>query len=261
MTSESDLSPQDWDAHTRRFREAPGGLWRAYCDGLHLRLIDEWIPEVGSTVLKTDLFDESIGEGLLGRVGPNSSRFGLDISLEVTRDARQRHDSIRAVVADLRNLPLTNGAIDSVISNSSLDHFETETEILQALGELHRVLVPGGRLLVTLDNPVCAVIVVRRLLPYRLLHRLGILPYPVGATMSLRRLVLTLEELGFTIERRRVIMHIPRVLAVPLCRKLDRSSGSPRPQFVARMLSWESLNRIPTRQITGHFVAVLARKR
>ena len=46
--------------------------------------------------------------------------------------------------ADVRRLPLADNRVDVVLSNSTLDHFDTEQEIEESLHELARVLKPGG---------------------------------------------------------------------------------------------------------------------
>lgn len=266
MSRRNELGSEDWDGHTRQLRERSDGAWRQYCDRLHLDLIKSWIPDVGPAVLKTDLFDEAIGGGLLphwNKDEPGSDRLlvGIDISRGVVGDASIRHADIRGIVADMRRLPLSEQSFDTVISNSSLDHFRSRAELIDSLREIHRVARPSAHLLITLDNPMNPVIALRRILPYKFLHRLGVLPYPVGATLSLPGLRRALLEIGFVIERDGAVMHVPRVLVIPLCRLLDRFSRPSNIKLIERLLRMETMGRWPTRQFTGHFVAALARKR
>ena len=63
--------------------------WRAYCDHLHWRLIQSWVGESHfRRALKTDLFDESVGEGCcraLAKIADGVE--GIDISAEVVQSA------------------------------------------------------------------------------------------------------------------------------------------------------------------------------
>lgn len=258
----------DWDAHTDHYRTEAGGRWRSYCDRLHLAVIAaQGIPapddSAASTVYKTDLFDEAAGTGLAAGLADLLSVervIGSDISAGVVTDAVRRCPVVVAPVGDLRSLPFRNGAFEVVVSNSSLDHFETRAELRVAIGELARVVRHGGRLLITLDNLASPVIALRALLPYRILRRLGILQYPVGVTLTSRTLRRELESVGFHVERTFTLMHVPRVLAIPWCVRADRRGRPGAERTVDRLLRWEVLGRLPTQHLTGHFVGAVARK-
>lgn len=76
-----------------------------------------------------------------------------DLSQEMLRRARTRlkSDRPRFVVADLMQLPFADGAFDCVTCGYVLEHLP---DARPGLGELSRVLAPGGRLLLltTEDN-------------------------------------------------------------------------------------------------------------
>jgi SAM-dependent methyltransferase len=126
---------------------------RAYSDLVNRSLLDGWLPELVDSVLKTDLFDEIAGEGLVGSLAARAGRVvGIDVSPWVVRKAVSRNPGLEGVVADVHALPFEPTSFDLVVSNSTLDHFESRDEIDHALDELARVLRPGGTLVVTLDN-------------------------------------------------------------------------------------------------------------
>ena len=75
--------------------------------------------------------------------------------------------------ADVRCLPFVDGVFDLVVSNSTLDHFETSREIERAVAEIHRVLAPRGLFILTLDNPANPAVALRNALPFALLHQVG----------------------------------------------------------------------------------------
>jgi len=253
-----------WDAVGREWAAThPDELWRRCSDALHV----QWLDRVAGTlppglVLKTDLFDEAFGDGLTAWFASRGHDvLACDLAFATARGAARKPASVAAAVADVRQLPFSATAFDTVFSDSTLDHFDSEAGIRQSLRELHRVLRPGGTLLLTMDNPVNPIVRLRNLWP-GLWIRLGVLPYAVGATCSRQRLTRLLEETGFSVSAAGTIMHLPRVLMVPWCRWLARGGAT---QPGTRLRAWlrrgEGLGRLPTREFTGHFVATVARKR
>jgi SAM-dependent methyltransferase len=252
-----------WDDIGRRWlAERPDSLWHRCSDAIYARWLDRVADDFqGGRVLKTDLFNEAIGGGLAEWFERRGSRvLGCDLALSTTEGAAAQHASIAAVVADVRRLPFLSGALDGVLSDSTLDHFERESDIQAALCEIRRILRPGGTLLVTLDNPRNPLVWLRNLRPAFWI-RLGLVPYTVGATCSLRRLEQLLVAAGFEVETRGAIVHSPRVLLVPLCRWIERrgARAEPAPWWLRWLLRIEHLENLPSRLLTGHFVAIRAR--
>jgi len=273
MTAAESLTSANWDTHTVVYRTRTGGRWRDYCDALHRRLIASHLLMPPRRVLKTDLFDEAAGTGLIEALasGSNQRVIGLDISRGVLSDAMARNAQLVAPVADLRSLPFANDSLDTIVSNSSLDHFESVADLEVALAELSRVSAPGAQLLITLDNLACPIVALRRLLPYRLLHRLGLVHYPLGATLTARGLRRRLNMVGFEVDQMVTLMHVPRLIALHWCNRADRRadrcadrraavpSDASLP-LIRWMLGWEILGKLPTRHLTGHFIAAVARR-
>jgi SAM-dependent methyltransferase len=251
----------------------PQRLWRRHSDRVNSALVDRWLPPVGS-VLKTDLFDEAVGEGLYPTLAARARTVvGIDSSERVVEAAGRRYPALDARCADVRRLPFADGELDGVVSNSTLDHFESADEIAVALGELARILRPGGVLLVTLDNPLNPIVAATKLLPRTHLNRLwlrvapttskaGIVPYEVGATVGPARLHRLLTDTGFDVLERRAIVHFPRLAAVLAGGVIERRDSKPLEERFLRLL-WhaERFGSRPTRFFTGHFLAVRARRR
>lgn len=236
-------------------------LWRAHSDAVNIALLDRWLP-LGSIerLLKTDLFDEAVGDGLYPRLRLRARCVvGIDVSARTLEAAQSRHHALRAIQADVRRLPFAAGTFDVVVSNSTLDHFQSPDQIAAGLRELRRVLRPGGRLILTLDNLANPIIALRARIPFSVWHRLGVVPYYVGATYGPDRLQRALTETGFDVLAIDAVMHCPRVLAVPLAKLLERRLGPRgRARFLRCLMSWEHLARWRTRFRTGHFVVVHA---
>jgi SAM-dependent methyltransferase len=266
---------EQWDSLARVWAGAPPTpLWRRHSDAVNSALVERWLPSRLGRVLKTDLFDEAMSTGLYPALAARADEVvGIDVSGEVVEAAAARHQGLQARRADVRDLPFEDGGFDAVVSNSTLDHFQDEAEIVAALRELHRVLRPRGRLILTLDNPSNPLNAIAKALPRewlnrmwarhaRLTARVGHVPYQVGETMGARQLRRVLPPLGFEIQAQDAIMHAPRAFAVVIA-ELTSRRGSMRAQrrLLHALTACERMSRWPTRYVTGHFVAVSAVKR
>lgn len=78
---------------------------------------------------------------------PSVRGIGLDLSIEMLAVARKKIGATAALVtADAARLPLATGSLDLAVSTNSLRFWR---EPRRSLGEIARVLGPGGRVLVT----------------------------------------------------------------------------------------------------------------
>lgn len=240
-----------------------GGLWRAHCDLLNTRLVERWLgARPRARVLKTDLYDEAMGRGLYGVLAARASTVvGIDVAARVAGQAARRHPGLAPIRADVRALPFADASFDAVVSISTLDHFATAAEIERSIGEIRRVLARAGVLLVTLDNRTNPMVALRNRLPSGWLRRTGLVPYPVGATLTARELRACLERHGFGVVEETALMHCPRALSVRRAKRLDHAPARVRERFARRLLAWERLGAWPTRYLSGAFAAVLATKR
>lgn len=246
----------DWSANHR------DGLWRRCSDAIHAQWLDRVAGDLPpGRLLKTDLFDEAFGDGLTPWfTARGHDVVACDLAFTTVRGAAGRPGRVASAVADVRSLPFPAMAFDAVFSDSTLDHFEAEADIGLSLRGLYRVLRPGGTLLLTMDNPANPLVWLRNLRP-GFWKRIGIVPYMVGATCGRRRLVRLLAEAGFDVPAAETIMHAPRVLLVPMCRWLaKRGTREPESWLRAWLRRFEGLERWPTREMTGHFVAVVAKR-
>lgn len=257
------MPPYDWDTLAERWSAEPAQeLWRNHSDTVNRRLLEHWIGDASvEKILKTDLFDEAFGEGVTDWLAARAREvYGIDVSDAVVRFAGRGRPGLRATCADVRCLPFRDDEFDVVVSISTLDHFEERSDIDRGIRELLRVLKPGGKLVLTLDNGLNPVVALRNALPLRPLEKASLVPYFVGPTYGPRGLTRALDAAGFEIVERTATLHCPRVLAIPLAAKLhDRGSGL-REAFARVLLRFETLAVLPTRFVTGHYVAVLARK-
>jgi SAM-dependent methyltransferase len=254
-----------WEGFPKTYQaQGPQRLWRIHADSVNKALVARWGPvEQIETLLKTDLFDEAVGDGLSPLLASQANRvFYIDTSLEVHQMARCRSPGLHTIVADVRRLPFAQDTFRGIVSNSTLDHFQSLDELLVSLKELFRVLRPGGQMILTLDNLSNPIILLRHWLPIRLLKGLKIVPYYVGVTLKPHQLEHFLKENGFKVLEVDAIMHCPRVLAVMVARWVEKhTSLSTQKTFLRLLMAFERLSHLPTRFLTGYFVAVKATKR
>jgi SAM-dependent methyltransferase len=239
-------------------------LWRTHSDAVNEALLTRWWPrEHFKGLLKTDLFDEAVNRGLAPFLMSRSNKFFcIDTSFGVHQRTRCRYLGLQTIGADVRHLPFPNGAFDGIVSNSTLDHFESLDDLSVSLQELFRVLRPGGQMILTLDNLSNPIVLLRNCLPFPLLKRLKIVPYYVGVTLRANRLEYLLKETGFEVLEVDAIMHCPRIVAVTIARWVEKhtSLGSQR-SFLRLLMAFEGLSCLPTRFLTGYFVAAKVTKR
>ena len=236
-----------------------GGIKRA----AHLRLIARWCGDLQSkVVLKTDLFEEAHGsDQFLFELPKGAVRVGVDIAPVIVRRARQQARAAGTALplllaGDVLALPFRAGTCDVVISNSTLDHFPERRLIEVALRELHRVLKPGGILVVTLDNP--------RSLSYlagRLKRFLRPDPFYLGHTLSRGALTETLARLGYHVTDTTAIIHGLENHFSAAMWAAHRIGGPRLSAAIGRFLHLvEHLEATPARYLTGAFVAARAVK-
>jgi len=92
-----------------------------------------------------------VGRHVVYLGGCGFSMAGIDISptgIRLTREAcADRRISFVGQVSDMTTLPWADGTFDAALSISTIHHHKRE-EIARTLGQIRRVLKPGGRLLV-----------------------------------------------------------------------------------------------------------------
>lgn len=93
---------------------------------------------------------------LLDRVGSSGRVYGVDVSTTMVGQARRRFakecaaGTVSVLVGSMSDLPLPDDALDAVITVNTVYFVE---DLVTAVGELARVLRPGGRLVVALGDP------------------------------------------------------------------------------------------------------------
>lgn len=109
-------------------------------------------PDVLAEVIKepfSDLLDAGCGTGaMLGMFRkdcPDKNYTGIDLSEKMIETARKKKlDGVRFVTGDCENLPFAENCFDVVTCSMSFHHYPNPEKFFESL---HRVLRPGGRLI------------------------------------------------------------------------------------------------------------------
>lgn len=262
----SNKSAEYWDTVTDKIRsEVSNDLWRQHADRLNSELLKRFLSSSSSfeRALKTDLFDESLGSGLVPFLSEISKEAaGIDISYSTTLYTSKSHTRCLAVNASVIAPPFRGKSFDLIVSNSTLDHFSTEKEIGDALRSLARMLQPGGHLIWTMDNPANPIVRLRNAVTRRR-GTLGFLvPYKMGETWDLRKMVEETSALDLDVVDTALIMHCPRILVVQFLKYLKILKKNASGKMISKGLrAMETLEALPSRAISAHYSAVHAIKK
>jgi SAM-dependent methyltransferase len=194
------------------------------------RLFAEHFPALaGLRVLKTDLWDEAKNTRILVWAARQGARaYGVDISPAIVARARTafEREPLHAAVADIRELPFRDASFDAIYSMGTIEHFRDSE---RALGEMARVLRPGGRAIVGVPNRHDPFL---RPLLSAVLQALGLYAYGYEKSYSRRSLRRMLERAGLTVTDETAILFLPgwlRMLDLACqswCRPLARVTGA-----------------------------------
>jgi SAM-dependent methyltransferase len=224
-----------WDGVGARFPDLGGAASTRFYLANEQRLFEEHFPPLeGLRILKTDLWDEARNTRILvWAAGRGAHAYGVDISEPVVikarhafRDRPATSHPLKAAVGDVRDLPFADGSFDAIYSMGTIEHF-ADTE--RAVGEIARVLRPGGRAIVGVPNRHDPFL---RPLLATLLQAIGMYGYGYEKSYSRASLRRMLERAGFTIAAETAILFMPgglRMLDLAChawCRPLDALTGA-----------------------------------
>lgn len=244
----------DWDREWERAWKAhPDNPWFQYQADVYAG----WIGPMGPIrVLKTDAFDEACGFAPFGAAAADARIVYMDASPRILAVARRAGRAVRACATDARQLAFGPGVFDLVFSPSTLDHFDEPSAIARAVAELAATVRPGGRLLITLDNPANPLLRLRGAIYRRTGAVGGVIPFPMGRSLSRRALADVVAEAGLQVLESGYLLHGPRVVGLWLGEWAARGGHSGAARALRTLLG--RFDRVaaalPTRPWSGHFV-------
>jgi len=153
------------------------------------------------------------------RLADRARAIHSDIAPSMCRQARQKLNC-RSLCFDAESIPLEDNSVDTAVSAEMVYYLQRPERFLS---EAHRVLVPGGRLLLSTTNPTMTFLERGR----SVLRRLGFsrMFFDDGspAFIAPRRLIQMLHDAGFTVELTRGIVVLPFAGLDRLNRVLERT--------------------------------------
>ena len=197
-----------WFDVGEQFPDLWGAVSTRYYSDNERRLFTEHFPPLdGLRILKTDLWDEAKNTRILAWASRQGARaYGIDISEPIAMQARDGFDTgrcLRGAVADVRDLPFRDASFDAIYSMGTIEHFD-ETE--RAVGEIARVLKPGGRAIVGVPNRHDPFL---RPLFATVLQAVGLYGYGYEKSYSRRALRRMLEQAGLDVIDETAILFMP----------------------------------------------------
>lgn len=204
MSQPAGPSPWFFDVWSRVY-DLPLVQWLTYRP-VHDAVMEELRQSRARRVL-----DVGCGTGLLtvraAGALPTARVVGCDFSRGMLRQAQGRHARLRPrfVQGDALRLPFASGAFDALVSTEAFHWFPDQAA---AVAEFHRVLAPGGRLLVGLVNPPFEAVSRAAEVASRLAGE----PFRWPTRARMRALC---EGAGFRVEAQRWIPRLPAALLLP----------------------------------------------
>lgn len=211
-------------------------------------LIQEAKPYVGKLAL-----DAGIGTGNFSSIFKESenSIVGIDISLEMLREAR--HRGILPVCNDAKHMPFRDETFDTVMARQFLQYLDI-AGISTVLAEFHRILKPGAGTLI-LNHVTCPTEdTIEELRKFMSVEN------TITTFLSTNELATMVRSTGFTIEK--LIIHKARVSETneSFCavRRINKKNIDQRLSYIASTPAFEL---IKSTEITynRHYSLIVAR--
>lgn len=166
-------------------------------------------PQAGETIL-----DIGCGNArdILPILHAKATIVGVDVSPEMIRQgkcdlAKAGFPDVELHVGDATRLDFPTGAFDAVLCSEVIEHIP---DAAAAIGEMYRVLRPGGRLVLSTPNRSSWYGFDRYIVWNRLLRREW--NHPFDRWRTIEELSRLLEDQGFAISLRRTVCYVPGFL-------------------------------------------------
>lgn len=130
-------------------RTVPGIPEENYWFRRHEVVYRDLLPRcTGRTVLEAGS-GEGYGANMIADVAAKVT--GLDYDISAVEHVRARYPRVEMLHGNLAELPLADGSVDTVVNFQVIEHLWDQAQFLR---ECHRVLTPGGELLVSTPNRI-----------------------------------------------------------------------------------------------------------
>uniref|UniRef100_A0A6C0HVM2 Methyltransferase type 11 domain-containing protein n=1 Tax=viral metagenome TaxID=1070528 RepID=A0A6C0HVM2_9ZZZZ len=108
----------------------------------------DWIDSFINTInYNSSILDIGCGNGRNMKY-PNYNFYGIDNCSKFVEMAKEVSKNV--YLSDMTNLPFEDNYFDAIISIASFHHLSTTERRIECLKEMHRVLKPGGKILLSI---------------------------------------------------------------------------------------------------------------
>ena len=196
-----------WERIGREFPSLKGASSTAYYRQAEEDLFRELgIDFTGAKFFKTDLWNEAKNTEILMWASDQGAQvFASDISPAVATQAKECMNGQGGgiTVSDVRCLPFADNSMDLVYSMGTIEHFP---DYRTAIGEIFRILKPGGQAIVGVPNKYDPFLRPLMIWLLRLARRY---PYGLELSFSPRRFSKDLQNAGFQTVKTSGLLFMP----------------------------------------------------
>ena len=114
----------------------------------HVNMLKPLDIQSGSRVLDYGCGPGFVSRGMTDLIGSDGHVFGVDLNKQFVADATRRAEGVKCLsyhVLENRKIPLSARAVDRLLCKNVLEYVP---DVQHTLAEFHRVVEPGGRLLI-----------------------------------------------------------------------------------------------------------------
>lgn len=221
-------------------------------------LLETYFPHLrGRLLLKTDLWDEAKNTEILRWAAERGARVvGVDIAVSTVQQALavMAEHRLMCAAGDVRRLPFLSGTFDLIYSMGTVEHFP---ETQAAIGEIFRVLKPGGAVIIGVPNRLDPFL---RPLLVRLIAAVSRYPYGMEKAYTPRALRRMVRAAGFHVTALSGILFMPGWLRMlDLWLHMRRARLRWLTGWLVAPFAW-AYRRIPAVRRHGYLIACVAMK-
>lgn len=250
-----------WDTTARTFRSFTEAPSTQYYFRHEKRLFETYFGDLrGQRLLKLDLWNEVHNTQILRWAARHAGAevYAIDIAdftvETATQNFRDQGLSPRFAIADVREIPFRDESFDCLYTMGTIEHFEKWEHVI---GEIYRVLKPGGTAIVGVPNKRDPFL---RPLLVEMLDAFFHYPYGFEMSFSFAELEAACRRQGFRVDSRDGLLFYPSVLRMAdlFCYIRTRMLV---PVFSATVWPFDTLCRLfPQLNQHGYLIATVLKK-
>ncbi len=204
---------QYWDTTARSFRSFTEAPSTQYYFRHEKRLFETYFADIsGKQLLKLDLWNEVHNTQILRWAARDcgANVYAIDIAdytvETATHNFRSQGLTPRFAIADVREIPFCDNSFDFIYTMGTIEHFEKWEQVI---GEVYRVLAPGGTAIIGVPNKRDPFF---RPLLVEMLHAFFHYPYGYEMSFSFAELEAACRRQGFQVVGRDGLLFYPSFL-------------------------------------------------